>query len=176
MSSQSIRKRTMYSRILVPLDGSATADLALDHATALARPDGATVVLLHVIEQFKHITGFEPPLVYIRDVRPRFLAAGQALLDEAAGRLRQAGIDAETVLLEGRTERASELIARQAEDSRCDLVVLGTHGRRGVDRLLMGSDAEQVARIAPVPVMLVRQPRSQPLDDGVAADAGREPA
>ena len=51
-----------------------------------------------------------------------------------------------------------KLIAKQAEASACDLVILGTHGRRGVDRLLLGSDAEQIARIAPVPVMLVRQP------------------
>ena len=82
-----------------------------------------------------------------------------ALLDEAANQLRQDGIAVETVLLESGTERVSEQIARQVETSACDLVILGTHGRRGVDRLLLGSDAEQVARIATVPVMLVRQPR-----------------
>lgn len=149
----------MYSRLLVPLDGSPTALLALDHAAALARLSGATVVLLHVIEPLRHSTGFERPSVYIDEVRPRFLAAGQALLDEAAIRLRQDGIGAETVLLESGIERVSEQIARQAETSGCDLIILGTHGRRGVDRLLLGSDAEQVARIAPVPVMLVREPR-----------------
>ncbi|MBK6613694.1 MAG: universal stress protein [Ottowia sp.] len=89
---------------------------------------------------------------------PRFMAAGQALLDEAANGLRQDGLAVETVLLESGAERVSEQIAKQAEASACDLVILGTHGRRGVDRLLLGSDAEQIARIAPVPVMLVRQP------------------
>ena len=59
---------------------------------------------------------------------------------------------------EARQIEKSEQIAKQAEASACDLVILGTHGRRGVDRLLLGSDAEQIARIAPVPVMLVRQP------------------
>lgn len=87
------------------------------------------------------------------------MAAGQTLLDEAAGQLRQDGLAVQTVLLESKGERVSELIAQQAEALRCDLVVLGTHGRRGVDRLLLGSDAEQVARIAPAPVMLVRHPQ-----------------
>lgn len=148
----------MYSRLLVPLDGSATAQLALDHAAALARMCHATVVLLHVVEETQHSNGFERPMVYIQEVRPRFLAAGQALLDAAAGRLRNAGVAAESVLLESQGERASTLIAQQALATHCDLVVLGTHGRRGVDRLLLGSDAEQVARLAPVPVMLVRHP------------------
>lgn len=152
----------MYSRLLVPLDGSPTSLLALDHAAALARLSGATVVLLHVIEPLRHSTGFERPKVYIEEVRPRFLAAGQALLDEAATRLRQDGIAVETALLESSIERVSEQIAHQADASRCDLVILGTHGRRGVDRLLLGSDAEQVARIAPVPVMLVRETRRTP--------------
>ena len=78
----------MYSRFLVPLDGSSTSFLALDHAAELARLSGATVILLHVVEPTRHSTGFERPEVYIKDVRPRFLEAGQALLDEAASRLR----------------------------------------------------------------------------------------
>lgn len=151
----------MYSRLLVPLDGSPTSLLALDHAAGLAGLSGATVILLHIIEPTQHSTGFERPEVYIKDVRPRFLEAGQALLNEAANRLRQDGIATETVLLESDIERVSEQIARQAEESDCDLVILGTHGRRGVGRLLLGSDAEQVARIAPVPVMLVRQSRGE---------------
>ena len=137
----------MYSRLLVPLDGSATAELALHHAAALARLSGATLVLLHVIEEMKHCNGFERPQVYVEQVRPGFLAAGQ-------------GLTVETLLIESKGERVSALVAQQALSARCDLVVLGTHGRRGVDRLLLGSDAEQVARIAPVPVMLVRQPPS----------------
>ncbi|WP_343204389.1 universal stress protein [Rhodanobacter sp. PCA2] len=101
-------------------------------------------------------------MVYIQEVRPQILAAGQALLDEAATELRRNGTQVETIRLESKGERVSELIAQQAEASGCDLVVLGTHGRRGVDRLLLGSDAEQVARIAPVPVMLVRGQQPSP--------------
>ena len=159
----------MYARVLVPLDGSATARLALDHASHLSGMSGATIVLLNIIEEMRHSNGFERPMVYIQEVRPRFLAAGQALLDEAAAELRQRGVPVETVLLESKGDRVSELIAKQAEASQCDLVVLGTHGRRGVDRLLLGSDAEQVARIAPVPVMLVRQKKANPPSSATAA-------
>lgn len=149
----------MYSKLLVPLDGSATAELALGHAVALARMSGGTVALLHVIEELKHSNGFERPRVYLEQVRPGFLAAGQALLDAAAAQVRGQGVAVETRLVESKGARVSELIAQQTLAMHCDLVVLGTHGRRGVDRLLLGSAAEQVARIAAVPVMLVR---SQP--------------
>lgn len=159
----------MYSRLLVPIDGSSTANLALEHAAVLARMSGATVVLLHVIEETKHCSGFETAKVYIEEIRPGFLAAGQALLDHAATALQQDGIAVETVLLESQDARVSELISRQVEASRCDMVILGTHGRRGVDRFLLGSDAEQVARIAPVPVMLVRKPQA-------AVTAGSDPS
>lgn len=146
----------MYKKILVPLDGSATSNLALDHAIALARLSGGSVVLFHVIEELAYSNGFERPKIYIEQVRPRFIATSQTILDEASARLRQEGVNVETLLLESGGKRASELIAEQAKASGCDIVILGTHGRRGVERLLMGSDAEQVARIASVPVMLVR--------------------
>lgn len=146
----------MYNKILVPLDGSSTSNLALDYAKALARLSGGSVVLFHVIEELAYSNGFERPKIYIEQVRPRFIATSQTILDEASARLRQEGVNVETLLLESGGKRASELIAEQAKASGCDIVILGTHGRRGVERFLMGSDAEQVARIASVPVMLVR--------------------
>lgn len=154
----------MYQRLLVALDSTATSRLALEHAAALGRLSGATVVLLHVLESFRHVSGFESPKVYAEEVLPRMRAAGRELLDEAAAPLREQGIEVETVLLEGSDERVAELIARRAEEAGVDMVILGTHGRRGVNRLLLGSDAEHVARIAPVPVMLVRS------TDGSAPD------
>ncbi len=146
----------MYKKILVPLDGSSTSNLALEHAVALARLSGGSVLLFHVIEELAHSNGFERPKIYIEQVRPRFIANSQAILDKASERLRQEGVNVETLMLESGGKRASELIAEQAKASGCDIVILGTHGRRGVERFLMGSDAEQVARIASVPVMLVR--------------------
>lgn len=149
----------MYKTLLVPLDGSATAQLALTEAAQLAKLSGASVRLLHIVDAMEHITGFEPPAVHIGDIRPRFLKAGQQILDQARAELTTQGVSAECTLLESKGERVCELIAAQATQHEADLIVLGTHGRRGVDRLLIGSDAEQLARIAPVPVLLVRERR-----------------
>lgn len=153
----------MYSRLLVPIDGSATSRLALSEATTLAKLSQATIVLLHVIDELEHSHGFERPLVYFNEVRPRFLQNGQALLDGAKAELESQQVPVETVLIESQGVRVSELIAQHAMSVHADIVVMGTHGRRGVDRFLIGSDAEQVARIAPVPVMLVRSKRDTPL-------------
>ncbi len=147
----------MYQRLLVALDNTRTSRLALDHAAELARLSGATVVLLHVLESFRHVSGFESPKVYAEEVLPRMREKGRQLLDEAAAPLVKQGIEVETVLLEGSDERVAEVIARRAEEAGVDLVIMGTHGRRGVNRLLLGSDAEHGARIAHAPVMLVRK-------------------
>jgi nucleotide-binding universal stress UspA family protein len=82
----------MYKNLLVPLDGSATAQLALDEALVLARLSGATVQLLHIVDAMEHITGFEPPAVHIGDIRPRFLRAGQQILEQAAALLQAQGV------------------------------------------------------------------------------------
>nr|WP_295529582.1 universal stress protein [uncultured Pseudacidovorax sp.] len=97
----------------------------MDEAAQLARLAGATVVLLHVVDAMAHVTGFEPPLVHIQEVRPTFLRNGQALLDAARQTLEAQGIAAETVLLESRGERVSQLIADQASQRGCNLIVLG---------------------------------------------------
>lgn len=147
----------MYKNILVPLDGSPTAELALQEAATLARLSGATLQLLHIVDAMAHITGFEPPAVHIGAIRPRFMAAGQAVLDRAQAALQAQGVAAVGTLIESPGARVSELITEQARQLGADLIVMGTHGRRGVDRLLIGSDAEQTARIASVPVLLVRE-------------------
>ena len=79
-----------------------------------------------------------------------------AVLSNAEGRVRERGLSAEAVLQECWGRRASDVIIEQAEQWPADLIVMGTHGRRGLHRLALGSDAEKVARGAPVPVLLVR--------------------
>jgi nucleotide-binding universal stress UspA family protein len=69
-------------------------------------------------------------------------------------------VAAETRLVEARTERVADTIVQEARDAGCDLVVMGTHGRRGFNRVLMGSDAEIVLRHCPLPVLLVRHPEA----------------
>lgn len=148
----------MYERILVPIDGSATATRGLDEAIQLARLSGARLRLLHLVDALSFATGFETGMAYTGDLLPLMRDAGQKLLDQAKARADAAGVPAETELCERLGVRLSDLVLEQAGAWPADLVVIGTHGRRGVRRLLLGSDAEMILRTSPVPVLLVRAP------------------
>lgn len=145
----------MYQRILVPVDGSPTSDKALDEAIALARLTGAHLHLLHVVDELRYVNGFEPPAVYMDDVVPYMRQTAEKLLERGRNRAQEAGVPADTLVVLGGLERICDHVADQARRLDADLIVLGSHGRRGVARLLLGSDAEQILRHAPVPVLLV---------------------
>jgi nucleotide-binding universal stress UspA family protein len=81
---------------------------------------------------------------------------GEQILAEARATVAKAGVAVEVVQLDTLSGRVSDLVIDHARTWRADLIVIGTHGRRGVGRLLLGSDAEQILRSAPVPVLLVR--------------------
>jgi len=146
----------MYRRILVPVDGSKTGAKALAHAARLADAFHAEVRALHVLDALVYSNGFERPQIYFEQVLPAMREAGQRILSEARDALQRAGVACDTKLVDCDGRRVAELIVAHAKAWGADLIVMGTHGRRGVDRLLMGSDAEGVARTAPVPVLLVR--------------------
>lgn len=146
----------MYQRILVPFDGSATSSRGLDEAIKLATLTGATVRLLHVVDVLLFATGFETAAAYAGEVIPFMKQAGEDILQEGKARAERAGVKAETFLVDSITTRLSDAVAEQVAAWNADLIVIGTHGRRGVDRLMLGSDAEQVLRSALVPVLLVR--------------------
>lgn len=149
----------MYQRILVPVDGSATAKLGLSEAIRLARQLRATVRIVHVVDEYIGDATFGTTMYYDKWVEA-LREGGQKTLQDAEAFARQQGIEPEGVLVETVGRRASETIIEQAKQWPADLIVLGTHGRRGVQRLVMGSDAELVLRNAEVPVLLVRD-RSQ---------------
>lgn len=145
----------MYSRILVPIDGSATADRGLKEAIALAKALQSHLVLMYAVEDFPvlvdpvSMAGFD-------EARASLIGAGREVLDEAVKVADEAGVSNEAVLRELTTLRASDAIVDEASRRRCELIVMGTHGRRGLNRLVMGSDAGLVTREATVPVLLVR--------------------
>ena len=144
----------MYKRILVPVDGSATSDRGLDEAVKLARLCGASIHLVHVLDRFVLLgTG---PESYTVDVLRAQKEAGARILEDAKARVAAAGIPLTSFLSEPLTGRVSDIVIEQAREAGADVMVLGTHGRRGIGRLLMGSDAEQLLRLSPVPVLLVR--------------------
>jgi nucleotide-binding universal stress UspA family protein len=125
----------------------------LDAGLALARP-GARLRLLHVVEPALHASGFETPAVYLDQVLPAVRREGQAVLDRAAARLHRAGLVFDMRLVDDRCVSAAVL--DEARAFRADVIVMGTHGRRGLARLATGSDAEAVLRAADVPVLAVR--------------------
>ena len=148
----------MYSRILVPIDGSPTSDHALAEAGQLARLTGAQVRLLHIMDPVAHVSGFERPETYRQDILPLARQNAQALLDKARSQLTDAGVATEAELIESRGASVARLVVEHASQWGASVIVLGTQGRRGIERMLMGSDAEQIARHASVPVLLVRRP------------------
>ncbi len=146
----------MYNNILVPIDGSATSQKALEEAVRLARLTGGRLRLLHIVDPLEHLSGFETAAVYLRDMQPALVQAGEELLEKAKAGVNAPDLTVETELFEGTGGRVSDMIIDRAKNWGADLIVLGTHGRRGIERVMMGSDAEQVVRLAPVPVLLVR--------------------
>ena len=146
----------MYERILVPTDGSPEVDAVLDHAAGLAATHDADLHVLYVI----NTAGYAglPGDGAVGGLSAMMNEQGETALDRAAERVGERLT--ERVLIEG---TPSEEIIDYAEEADCDLVVMGTHGRGGIDRLLLGSVAERVVRTSPVPVLTVRVGRT--LDD-----------
>lgn len=148
----------MYTTILVPLDGSETAEAALEEARRLAALCKARVRLLHVLDMAALSDGFENAQAYVETTRPLAMKQAGEILERARESLVKSGLEADTEIEEAIGTRVSDAIVARAGACKADIIVMGTHGRRGVGRLLMGSDAERVARTSPVPVMLVRHP------------------
>ena len=146
----------MYQRILVPVDGSPTSNAGLAEAIKLAKLTGACVRVLHVVDETAFLMGGDSFTPMSGDVFTLLKEAGQAVLEAARVKVSAAGLPVQVALFDGFTGRLSDRVAEQVRDWRADVMVLGTHGRRGVGRMLMGSDAEQIVRTATVPVLLVR--------------------
>jgi len=156
----------VYQRILVPIDGSATSERGLTEAIALARMSGGSIRLLHILDELVFMTGFETGATYLNTVLPQLREQSERILAGGRERVAAAGVGVDTLCAECFARRPSEVIVEQAIAWPADLIVLGTHGRRGVTRVMLGSDAEQVLRAAPVPVLLVRYAEAS---GGVAA-------
>ncbi|WP_416839386.1 universal stress protein [Haloferax sp. DFSO52] len=141
----------MYSHILFPTDGSECADAALAHAIDHATRYDATLHVLYVADVRE--AGHVAPAVSTSRVRDALYDSGQEALDRVATEAEDAGVAVETTVTEGTPE--SEILEFAHRDE-IDLVVMGTHGRSGLGRYIIGSVAERVVRGSPVPVLTVR--------------------
>ena len=149
----------MYNKILVPVDGSPTSARGYEEAVALARALGSGLVVLHVIDPFPVAVEMVPATTW-QEISDGLRQRGETLLAAAKETATAHGLSAEARLVESRGERVADTIVQEAQDAGCDLVVMGTHGRRGFNRVMVGSDAELVLRHCPVPVLLVRHPEA----------------
>jgi nucleotide-binding universal stress UspA family protein len=146
----------MYKRIIVPVDGSPTANKALVAALQLARDSGGRVRLIHVVEELAFVDGYDMYGGQTGELLQVMREAGDKVLDAALEIARSAGVDADKQLFDRFGERLGEVVANAAREWNADLIVLGTHGRRGIGRVLLGSGAEQIIRLAPTPVLVIR--------------------
>ena len=147
-----------YRRILVPIDGSRASNRGLREAIRLAKAQKAKLQLVHVVDEHTALVSGAEVGPYMVDLMLELRQRGSQVLRKAEALVRRSGLKCTAVLLEAQTGPAADVIVRHARKSGADLIVIGTHGRRGLRRLIMGSDAEQIVRTAPVPVMLVRAP------------------
>jgi nucleotide-binding universal stress UspA family protein len=145
----------MYKKILVAVDGSAPSQRGLDEAIRVAKATGGRFRLVHVVNELV-MTGDQAPASYYSAVIESLRESGAKVLEDASATVRRADVPCEQKLIETIGGRAADEIVREAKQWPADLIVLGTHGRRGLKRLAMGSDAEMVLRLAPVPVLMVR--------------------
>jgi nucleotide-binding universal stress UspA family protein len=145
----------MYQRILVPVDGSATAERGLREAVKLASGQSTRLLFLHVVDDYTTLSEMTSAAGY-EEMLKRLRQYGLEVLAKAKHEAEAASVHCETLLREVTGKRVADVIVEQAAQHACDAIVMGTHGRRGFTRLTLGSAAEGVARISPVPVLLVR--------------------
>jgi len=155
----------MYRNILVPTDGSRGSATAAGHAIDLASQYDATVHALHVVDDGGITT------IGRQDIQRHLRERGERLVEAVHDRAEKRGVDCETAVVSG---SPPERIVQYAREEDVDLVVVGTHGRTGLRRYLLGSVAERVVRTAPVPVLTLSPEVTPVADADDALETARE--
>lgn len=150
----------MYSKILVAVDESDTSLHALKHAIELASKLSASLRMIHVLDMSWLPIGPEMA-IDTGALSAARRSVGEKVIVAARDTARQAGFEAEAAVIETATpiQQVAEVIVREATRWGADLVVMGTHGRRGFQHLMLGSVAERMTRLSSVPVLLIPSPK-----------------
>jgi nucleotide-binding universal stress UspA family protein len=149
----------MYKKILCPVDGSTTSDCGMLEAINLAKDQNAKIEFLHVIDHYFPIVDMSGGGVNYADLTEILRESGSKILKKAEDAARLSGVSTNSKLAESMGQ-ISRTIIDEAKQYQADLIVMGTHGTRGFERLMMGSDAETVVRTSPVPVLLVKDKKA----------------
>ena len=167
----------MFKQILVAVDGSPTSNRGLKAAVELASSQAATLTVIHIVDDMQSVSYIGDmgyiPADYVDKLLDDLRSNGRKVLAKAEAFAGAAGVDVKPLLVESKGGTIADAILRQARKLRADTIVLGTHGRRGLRRALMGSDAEAVLRDSRVPVLLVRALAREPAASSVAARSRR---
>jgi len=144
----------MYSHILVPTDGSPASDAAIEHAIDLAERYDATLHALYVVDGAAYSTLEAGAEIVVEALE----SEGEEATERVADAAESAGVNCETIVTTGTAYRS---IRNYVDENEIDMIVMGTHGRKGLDRYLLGSVTERVVRTSDVPVLTVRQPTDE---------------
>lgn len=144
----------MFQKILVPVDGSPTSKRALQEAIVLAKLTHAQVALVHIYTDIAYLV--DEGYINYEELQKTVQLAGEKILTEAAESVRQAGLITQTKSISAGNQKIAQAIIAEAECWQADLIVIGSHGRSGLTRLLLGSVAEGVTRSSSIPVLLIR--------------------
>jgi nucleotide-binding universal stress UspA family protein len=147
----------MYKRILVTTDGSALSKKAVKNAVELASSVGAELVALHVVPRYP-TSYFEGGVslshAEVGRIEKQWAEQGQATVDAVREQAERAGVKARAAI--ARSDLVAEAIVAAARKHKCDLVVMASHGRKGLKRLLLGSETQHVLTHSSVPVLVLR--------------------
>jgi nucleotide-binding universal stress UspA family protein len=148
--------RRMFKRILVPVDASPASSAGLRLALKLARDQKARLRLIHLASQVP-LGPTKGAGMTVQELFAAMRKDGRRFLERKTSLCRAAGVRTDDALYIGLGKHPAAVVAAEARKWRADLIVMGTHGRRGISRMMLGSDAQEVVRTSPVPVLLTRK-------------------
>lgn len=147
----------MYNRILIATDGSALSKVAVEHGLALAALTGATVVALKVVPRYPRSYfegGMAVEVSDVKRIEGQWSDAAQAVVDAVKAKGGAEGVTVKAVV--AKSDLVAEAVISAAKKHKCDLIVMASHGRKGLKRLLLGSETQHVLTHSPVPVLVLR--------------------
>ena len=147
----------MYKRILIATDGSPLSDKAVEHGLSLAALSGATVVALKVVPRYprSYFEGGMPvDMNDVKRIEAQWGDAAQAMVDGVKAQGGAQGVTVKAVV--AKSDLVAEAVIAAAKKHKCDLIVMASHGRKGVKRLLLGSETQHVLTHGTIPVLVLR--------------------